>query len=201
MCFQEVELILKICQESKIPCLKNITSAKELRDFFEEYKKDNTSEKVETTAEAMMEAFAKYEEDTYKALYTEDSSLSVENIKKYFDNTDTNIWNTYTDYNFFTDNPGVMEEDDDNVTFSDYDWEKIIEIVKKTDEYSINLHHYEGYATIFLDFNKDGLVISNAFPDGCREEHFIEDLTEALEPNSLEVSMENSLNFLRNCIL
>ena len=180
MCFQEVKLILKICQESKNPHLEKLKTYTDLKEFYEKYTGEKEDEETEKTGNAMIEAFAKYEEETYKALYAEDSSLCIENIKKYFDNTDTNIWNTYTDHSFFTDNPGVMEDDDCDVKFSDYDWEKIIEIAK-TDKYDINLHHYESYATIFLNFNKDGFDIQNAFLDGNGPAHLCEDLEEALK--------------------
>ena len=192
MCFKDAGLILKTFKDSKEPCLKNIKTVEDLIEFFKEYDRywgspqgfPNTEQgrKIEKISEAMANAFAEYEENTYKALYTEDSSLCVENIKKYFDKAGTNvsIFNGYTDDSFFEDNPGLMDYNSNEVKYSKVDWEKVIKVAE-TGKYKINLHHNEDYATLFLDFNKDRIEIRNGFLDeGCWD-HLCEDLEDAIK--------------------
>lgn len=99
----------------------------------------------------------------------EKTPLTKENIKKWFDNAETNVFSTYNgspfsedEINDFLTETGIGYEND-NVDYAKVDWDKVMEYLGKTEDALISFHYYN-YGAIFMDMKKDGINISIPFP-------------------------------------
>ena len=99
----------------------------------------------------------------------EKAPLTKENIKKWFDNAETNVFSTYNgspfsedEINDFLDETGIGYEND-NVDYAEVDWDKVMDYLGRTEDASISFHYYN-YGAVFMDMTKDGINISVPFP-------------------------------------
>ena len=127
----------------------------------------------ETEIDIIIQYLSDKETDEWQALLKDDNSLTVENIKKVFDNG-WQWWNTYSEDKYVE----LVDRNErcDNVDFGLVDWDKVIKLAKTDDDFRYNLHQYADYATIFIDFTKDGIMINCPFVNECALEHLCEDI-------------------------
>ena len=86
----------------------------------------------------------------------EKAPLTKENIKKWFDNAETNVFSTYNgspfsedEINDFLDETGIGYEND-NVDYAEVDWDKVMDYLGRTEDASISFHYYN-YGAVFMD--------------------------------------------------
>lgn len=115
---------------------------------------------------------AKQEFDEIKEKFADDMSLSVENIKKFYDNV-------YVPLITYGSDEFQDLFDSDEPAFGSVDWNEVIRQVKENGiEDGYNLHSYQDYACVFIDFTKDGIKLEFPFMNQYAMQYFEEDLLE-----------------------
>lgn len=126
-----------------------------------------------TKTDIIIQHLVDKETDEWQAILKDDNSLTVENIKKVFDNG-WQWWNTYSEDKYVE----LVDKNErcDNVDFNLVDWDKVIKLAKTDDDFCYKLHQYADYATIFMDFTKDGIKVYRPFVSDNALEHLCEDI-------------------------
>ena len=127
-----------------------------------------------TELNMIIQYLADKETKEWEAILKDDNSLTIENIKKVFDNG-WQWWNTYAEDMCvpLVDGNGIGCE---NVNFDLIDWNKVIHLTETDKNFRYNLHQYADYACIFMDFEKDGISINSPFLNNNALTHLIEDV-------------------------